>query len=254
MGFSRQEYWSGLPFPFPGDLPNLGIEPRSPAFQADALTSEPPGFPRQYCSRVLNRWGSWGVEESHLTSGCLLRWRMDFNTQAVYSRACGLIIVVACLPDRNPYGVRERGGQHDRRVNWDPCLREGQILNEQHWSLGSPCPLGGDSLHNYTWELRRQWDCGGWCFFSGEKHSLIAQLVKNPPAIQETPVDSWVRKIRWTRDRLSTPVFLDFPCGLACDFHLTSAHRTQSKCNFGWLIARIYWIYYYDTKVLHGMF
>ena len=42
MGFSRQEYWSGLPFPSPGDLPNPGIEPRSPALQADALLSEPP--------------------------------------------------------------------------------------------------------------------------------------------------------------------------------------------------------------------
>ena len=40
MGFSRQEYWSGVPFPPPGDLPNPGIEPGSPAFQADALTSE----------------------------------------------------------------------------------------------------------------------------------------------------------------------------------------------------------------------
>ena len=37
MGFSRQQYWSGLPFPSPGDLPNLGIEPRSPALQADSL-------------------------------------------------------------------------------------------------------------------------------------------------------------------------------------------------------------------------
>ena len=45
MGFSRQEYWSGLPFPSPGDLPNSGIEPGSPTFQADALTSEPPGKP-----------------------------------------------------------------------------------------------------------------------------------------------------------------------------------------------------------------
>jgi len=44
MGFSRQEYWSGLPFPFPGDLPDPGIEPRSPALQADALTSEPPEY------------------------------------------------------------------------------------------------------------------------------------------------------------------------------------------------------------------
>ena len=44
-GFSRQEYWSGLPFPSPGDLPNPGIEPRSPTLQADALTSAPPGKP-----------------------------------------------------------------------------------------------------------------------------------------------------------------------------------------------------------------
>ena len=45
MVFSRQEYWSGLPLPSPGDLPNPGMEPRSPALQADALTSEPPGKP-----------------------------------------------------------------------------------------------------------------------------------------------------------------------------------------------------------------
>ena len=43
MGFSRQEYWSGLPFPSPGDLPNPGIEPGFPALQADALPSESPG-------------------------------------------------------------------------------------------------------------------------------------------------------------------------------------------------------------------
>ena len=43
MGFSRQEYWSGVPFPSPGDLPDPGIEPRSPALEADTLTSEPPG-------------------------------------------------------------------------------------------------------------------------------------------------------------------------------------------------------------------
>ena len=45
MRFSRQEYWTGLPFPSPGDLPKPGIKPRSPASQADALTSEPPGKP-----------------------------------------------------------------------------------------------------------------------------------------------------------------------------------------------------------------
>ena len=45
MGFSRQKYWSGLPFSSPGDLPDPGIKPRSPALEADALTSEPPGKP-----------------------------------------------------------------------------------------------------------------------------------------------------------------------------------------------------------------
>ena len=45
MGFSRQEYWSGLPFPSPGHLPDPGIKPKSPTLQADALTSEPPGKP-----------------------------------------------------------------------------------------------------------------------------------------------------------------------------------------------------------------
>ena len=46
MGFFRQDYWSGLPFPSPGDLPDPGIEPRSPALQAEALSSEPPGIDR----------------------------------------------------------------------------------------------------------------------------------------------------------------------------------------------------------------
>ena len=43
MGFSRQEYWSGLPYPSPGGMPDPGIKPRSPALEADALISEPPG-------------------------------------------------------------------------------------------------------------------------------------------------------------------------------------------------------------------
>ena len=45
LELSRQKYWSGLPFPSPGDLPNLGIKPSSPALQADALCYEPPGKP-----------------------------------------------------------------------------------------------------------------------------------------------------------------------------------------------------------------
>ena len=57
MGFSRQKCWSGLPFPSPGDLPDPGIEPGSPALQADALLSEPPG---NYTLKEM----SWGYSES----------------------------------------------------------------------------------------------------------------------------------------------------------------------------------------------
>ena len=56
MDFSRQEYWSGLPFPSPGDLPNPGIEPGSPARQGDALLSEPPGKPNNMGYQIQFRF------------------------------------------------------------------------------------------------------------------------------------------------------------------------------------------------------
>ena len=68
-GFSRQEYWVGLPFPSPGDLPNPGIKPGSPALQADSLPSEPtwkPLFLVRIMFMAMRRWegqklGSGGV-------------------------------------------------------------------------------------------------------------------------------------------------------------------------------------------------
>ena len=62
MGFSRQEYWSGLSFPSLGKLPDPGIEPRPPELQADALLSEPPGKPTHWTSSraqievILSGW------------------------------------------------------------------------------------------------------------------------------------------------------------------------------------------------------
>ena len=52
MGFSRQEYWSGLPFPSPGDLPNPEIEPGSPASQADSLPTELQGKPGHHWIKI----------------------------------------------------------------------------------------------------------------------------------------------------------------------------------------------------------
>ena len=65
MEFSSQEYWSGLPFPSPGDLPNPGIKPKSPALQEDSVLPESPGKPylnvisrkRGYTSRSVPKGG-----------------------------------------------------------------------------------------------------------------------------------------------------------------------------------------------------
>ena len=63
MGFLRQEYWSGLPCPSPGDLPDPGIEPRSPALYADALPAEPPGKALVKC-RTLKGWNEERADTS----------------------------------------------------------------------------------------------------------------------------------------------------------------------------------------------
>ena len=64
MEFSRQEYWSGLPFSSPGDLPDPGIEPWSPALQADSLLSELPGKPFLTFKQGLTGAASQGCCES----------------------------------------------------------------------------------------------------------------------------------------------------------------------------------------------
>ena len=61
MGFSRQEHWSGLPFPSTGDLPDPGIKPRSPALQADSLLSEPPGKPQLNHGGPPRAWSTTGA-------------------------------------------------------------------------------------------------------------------------------------------------------------------------------------------------
>ena len=67
MGFSRPEYWNGLPFPSPGDLPNPGIEPRSPALQTDSLPTELKEAPCYQSSR-----GEFATTEVDITNVCIL--------------------------------------------------------------------------------------------------------------------------------------------------------------------------------------
>ena len=82
MGFSRQEHWSGLPCPLPGDLPDPGIEARSPTLQADALPSEPPGKPDLPLEKPVCRSGAtvrtghgttdWFQTGKRVRQGCIL--------------------------------------------------------------------------------------------------------------------------------------------------------------------------------------
>ena len=86
MGFSRQEYWSGLSFPSPGDLPNPGIEPGSPTLQAETLPSEPQGSPNagqeatvraghgtKDCFQIRK-----GVHQGYILSPCLFNLYTEY--------------------------------------------------------------------------------------------------------------------------------------------------------------------------------
>ena len=95
MWFSRPEYWSGLPFPSPGDLPNSGIEPGSPTLEADALTSEPPGKPQRR-AMPKNVQTTIQLHSFHMQARlCSKSFKTGFssmwnkNLQAGFRRGCG---------------------------------------------------------------------------------------------------------------------------------------------------------------------
>ena len=86
MGFSREKYWSGLPFPSPGYLPNLGIKPGSPTFQADSLLSEPPSSSGIQNLTALNDLHYYlsSLIHSHFSSGLfsLLQFTLHFSMKS----------------------------------------------------------------------------------------------------------------------------------------------------------------------------
>ena len=90
IGFSRQEYWSGLPFPSPGDLPNPGIEARSPALQADALSSEPPGKPRQHIKNQRHYFTNKGPSSQSygFSSSHVWMWELNYKESWVPKNWC----------------------------------------------------------------------------------------------------------------------------------------------------------------------
>ena len=78
MGFSRQQCWSGLPFPSPGDLPNPGIEPGSPALQADTLPSEPP----MQETRIQSLGQENPLEKGMAMHSSILAWRTPWTEES----------------------------------------------------------------------------------------------------------------------------------------------------------------------------
>ena len=84
MGFSRQEYWNGLPFPSPGDVPDPGIKPGSPALQVDSLSSEPPGKPKESPGSFKKQAIEHDISRGHLIVKCILLYlkvHMDLVTE-----------------------------------------------------------------------------------------------------------------------------------------------------------------------------
>ena len=132
MGFSRQEYWSGLPFPSPGDLPDPGIEPRSPALQADALTSEPPGKPHTHLGMLIKLSSNCPAQETDSQSHLLLTCYSSFSVQSS-SSPCQ---IHAC--------VKWCFSAPVRRLFYDPSRRGFFFFSTCPYDIGTilsvPCP------------------------------------------------------------------------------------------------------------------
>ena len=128
IGFSRQEYWSGLPFPSSRNLPNPWIEPRSRALQADSLLSEPPGKPTQGHSAFFI-WSNYlkkflCIQDSHFfplsSYSATAVFKLIFNSQAVAAAAKSLqSCPTLCNPiDGSPRGSPVPGILQARTLEW----------------------------------------------------------------------------------------------------------------------------------------
>ena len=102
MGFSRQGYWSGLPFPSPGDAPNPGIKPRSPSLQTDALPSELPGKPRklEWAATSFSKRSSWPRDRtwvSCIAGRFFTIWAIREATMEYSRSLLSTLYIVVCI-------------------------------------------------------------------------------------------------------------------------------------------------------------
>ena len=135
MGFSRQEYWSGLTRPPAGDLSNPGIEPRSPSLQADSLSTEPPGKPKYYLTLAS------------IFSGCLSQGDTKISTPMIHCDTMGW--------EAGKGGFRHSPRLHNGRA-WICTLASWRALKSEPLGSGSWKEAWASLLCCFTVKLRIQ--------------------------------------------------------------------------------------------------
>ena len=154
MGFSRQEYWSGLLFPPLGDLPNSGIKPRSSALWADSLLSKPPG--KEFQDPLLFRDGSpqvrgscWWVQEGHGAGGCSSLF-ITHDWSPWHPPALGGLSFWQVLPRWSDLSGPIKEGCF-QAVNWI-CKQDNQLLiwKSEPWLLAASEEMNS-SFWNIYW-------------------------------------------------------------------------------------------------------
>jgi len=157
IGFSRQEYWSGLPLPSPGDLPDPGIEPGSPAFQADALTRGHIKKQRHYFADKGPSSQNYGSSSSHIW-----KWELAHKESWVPKSQCFWTVVLQKTLE-SPWDCKEAKLVNRKGISPEYSL-EGLILNLKLQYFGHL--MQTDSLEK-TWcgerlKAQREGDNRGW--------------------------------------------------------------------------------------------
>ena len=116
MGFSRHEYWSGLPFPSPGDLPDLEIELGSPTLQADSLPSEPPQKPKSILSSVIQLCPTLCNPMNCSTPGLPVHHQLPESTQTHVHQVSDTI--QSSRPLLSPFSPALHLSQHQGLFKW----------------------------------------------------------------------------------------------------------------------------------------
>ena len=207
MGFSRQEYWSGLPFPSPGDLPDLGIEPRSPALQADALPSELPGKP------AFLRGSSYQIEiptQTHFPRHNLIQAPYVQGKRCNLSQVCYPTLRDGCFLSCWPQSFKRPNPQPPTLLLYSNTHMHIQL---QSHPKGNPEQLPKNcflshilcSENNVTQPPQKSVYINMHGFPGGASGKEPTCQVRRH---KRCGFDPWVGKIPWKRKWQPTPVFL----------------------------------------------